>query len=197
MCGRNLSRSVAPVGVTPLGVAVDRLPVQPAPLARQASRQQRGWRGRAGARYRPAVGELDALLRDQAAYYRAVAGEYDRAYESQEDLRSLNELAEGLPITGDVLELACGTGQWTRFLAARDHRVTAVDAAPEMLAMAQERVAGLVVEFVEADLFTWRTPRQFDTCSSPSGYLMSHRRSSPRSGGSSKAHYGPEVGPAS
>ncbi|MEV4656679.1 methyltransferase domain-containing protein [Micromonospora sp. NPDC049301] len=108
------------------------------------------------------MGDLDELLRDQAAYYRAVAGEYDRAYES-EDLRSLNELAEGLPIHGDVLELACGTGQWTRMLAARGHRVTAVDAAPEMLAIARERVAGLDVEFVQADLFTWRPPRQFDT----------------------------------
>lgn len=118
---------------------------------------------RSGRGYRRAVGELDELLRDQFEYYRAVAGEYDRAYESQEDLRSLNELAEGLPIARDVLELACGTGQWTKFLAARGHRVTAVDAAPEMLAVAQERVAGLSVEFVEADLFSWRAPRQFDT----------------------------------
>jgi demethylmenaquinone methyltransferase/2-methoxy-6-polyprenyl-1,4-benzoquinol methylase len=116
--------------------------------------------------------DLDELLRDQFAYYRAVAGEYDRAYESREDLRSLDELTEGLPIAGDVLELACGTGQWTKFLAGRGHRVTSVDAAPEMLALAKKRVAGLAVEFVEADMFTWRAPRQFDTVFF--GFWLSH-----------------------
>lgn len=109
------------------------------------------------------MSELDELLRDQLAYYRAGAGEYDRAYESREDLRSLDELADGLPIIGDVLELACGTGQWTRFLATRGHRVTAVDAAPEMLAVARARAAGLGVEFVQADLFAWNASRKFDT----------------------------------
>jgi SAM-dependent methyltransferase len=109
------------------------------------------------------VGELEELLRDQVVYYRAVAGEYDQAYASREDLRSLDELAQGLPIRGDVLELACGTGQWTRFLASRGHRVTAVDTAPEMLAVARKRVAGLGVEFVQVDLFAWSAPRRFDT----------------------------------
>jgi demethylmenaquinone methyltransferase/2-methoxy-6-polyprenyl-1,4-benzoquinol methylase len=109
------------------------------------------------------VDELDELLREQADYYRAFARQYDGAYEMREDLRSLEVLADGLPVAGDVLELACGTGQWSRLLAARGHRVTAVDAAPEMLALARERVAGLDVEFVRADLFDWRPPRRFDT----------------------------------
>jgi demethylmenaquinone methyltransferase/2-methoxy-6-polyprenyl-1,4-benzoquinol methylase len=111
------------------------------------------------------VDELDELLREQAAYYRAFARQYDGAYEVRDDLRSLEALVDGLPIAGDVLELACGTGQWTRLLAARGHRVTAVDAAPEMLALARERVAGLDVdvEFVQADLFDWTPPRRFDT----------------------------------
>jgi SAM-dependent methyltransferase len=118
------------------------------------------------------VGELDELLCDQVAYYRARAGEYDLVYEGREDLRSLDELAAGLPIAGDVLELACGTGQWTRFLAGRGHRVTAVDAASEMLAVARQRVAGLDVGFVEADLFAWRAPREFDTVFF--GFWLSH-----------------------
>jgi demethylmenaquinone methyltransferase/2-methoxy-6-polyprenyl-1,4-benzoquinol methylase len=41
--------------------------------------------------------------------------------------------------------------------------VTAVDAAPEMLSRARERVAGLDVEFLQADLFDWQPPRRFDT----------------------------------
>jgi SAM-dependent methyltransferase len=106
---------------------------------------------------------MDELLEEQAAYYRAFAGQYDVAYEVREDLQSLDALVEGLPITGDVLELACGTGQWTRLLADRGHRVTAVDASPEMLTRARERVAGRDVEFVRADLFDWTPPRRFDT----------------------------------
>jgi demethylmenaquinone methyltransferase/2-methoxy-6-polyprenyl-1,4-benzoquinol methylase len=118
------------------------------------------------------VDELDELLREQAAYYRAQASEYDLAYEGNEELRSLEVLADRLPIAGDVLELACGTGQWTRFLATRGHRVTAVDAAPEMLTRARESVAGLGVEFIEADLFGWRAPRRFDTVFF--GFWLSH-----------------------
>jgi len=119
-----------------------------------------------------AVSELDELLRTQAAYYRAHAGEYDLAYETNEELRSLEVLAAGLPIGGDVLELACGTGQWTRLLAARGRSVTAVDTAPEMVARARSRTIGLDVEFVEADLFEWRPPRRFDTVFF--GFWLSH-----------------------
>src|SRR5262245_14717246 len=107
--------------------------------------------------------DLDELLREQAAYYRAWAGEYDLSYEADEQFRSLEVLATGLPIAGDVLELACGTGQWTKLLATRGHRVTAVDGSPEMLARARERVAGMDVEFIQADLFEWWAPRRFDT----------------------------------
>jgi trans-aconitate methyltransferase len=41
--------------------------------------------------------------------------------------------------------------------------VTAVDAAPEMLALARQRVRDLPVEFVQADLFAWQPPRRYDT----------------------------------
>ena len=42
--------------------------------------------------------------------------------------------------TGDVLELACGPGTWTPALLRHATTVTAVDAAPEMLAIASARV---------------------------------------------------------
>ncbi len=109
------------------------------------------------------MSDLDQLLAEQVAYYRARAGEFDLAYQHREDLRSLDELAMGLPVVGDVLELACGTGQWTAFLAARGHRVMAVDAAPEMLDRARRRVVEPGVEFVQADVFRWQVPRRFDT----------------------------------
>jgi SAM-dependent methyltransferase len=105
----------------------------------------------------------DALLADQMAYYRAGAAEYDRPYAEREDLQELLSAADGLPIAGDVLELACGTGQWTAMLAARAHSVTAVDAADEVLAIARARTASPSVQFIQADLFEWQPPRSYDT----------------------------------
>lgn len=105
----------------------------------------------------------DALLAEQVAYYRARAPEYDRVYAEREDLRELRRAADDLPITGDVLELACGTGQWTGALAARARSVTAVDASPEVLGIARARTAAPDVRFEQADLFRWRPSRRYDT----------------------------------
>jgi SAM-dependent methyltransferase len=105
----------------------------------------------------------DALLAEQLAYYRAGAAEYDRQYAQYEGLRELLTVVDELPIAGDVLELACGTGRWTPRLAARARSVTAVDAAAEVLALARARTASPTVQFVEADLFEWRPPRRYDT----------------------------------
>lgn len=105
----------------------------------------------------------DALLTEQMAYYRVSAAEYDRPYAEHEDLQRLLAVVDELPIAGDVLELACGTGQWTTRLAARAHSVTAVDAAAEVLALARARTASPIVQFLEADLFEWQPRRRYDT----------------------------------
>lgn len=105
----------------------------------------------------------DALLTEQMVYYRAGAAEYDRPYAEYEDLQRLLAVVDELPIAGDVLELACGTGQWTTRLAARAHSVTAVDAAAEVLALARARTASPIVQFLEADLFEWQPRRRYDT----------------------------------
>jgi SAM-dependent methyltransferase len=105
----------------------------------------------------------DALLAEQLAYYRAGAAEYDRQYAEVEDLQNLLAVVDELPIAGDVLELACGTGQWTTRLAARARSVTAVDASAEVLALARARTASHTVRFLQADLFEWRPPRRYDT----------------------------------
>jgi SAM-dependent methyltransferase len=103
--------------------------------------------------------EVQAPLAEQVAYYRAHAPDYDDNYLGKDWDHSV----EDLPITGDVLELACGTGHWTRLLAARARSVTAVDAAPEMLALARQRAKDLPVEFIQADVLTWQPPRRYDT----------------------------------
>ena len=105
--------------------------------------------------------DVQALVAEQIAYYRAHARDYDN------DIAGLHpdwfQSIDELPIAGDVLELACGSGRWTPLLAARARSVTAVDAAPQMLALARQRVGNLPVEFVEADVFAWQPPRRYDT----------------------------------
>jgi demethylmenaquinone methyltransferase/2-methoxy-6-polyprenyl-1,4-benzoquinol methylase len=108
--------------------------------------------------------ELDELLAEQIAYYRARAGEYDetasfRAYQGYAELvAALDRFAP----SGTVLELACGTGQWTAELAKRAASVTAVDASPEMLAINRDAVARDNVRYVESDLFKWSPPARYD-----------------------------------
>ena len=111
---------------------------------------------------------LEALLDGQLAYYRARAPEYDEVY-AERGFRTLTGLVEQLPVSGEVLELACGTGQWTVRLARRATQLTAVDGAPEMLDIARRRVeaagvtAGVAVTFEQVDLFAWRPRRRYDT----------------------------------
>ncbi|GAA1655122.1 class I SAM-dependent methyltransferase [Actinoplanes couchii] len=109
-------------------------------------------------------GELDRLLAEQVAYYRARAGEYDATYplDSHADTEARAELVarlEGLAPLGRTLELACGTGQWTVELVRLASSVTAVDAAPEALAICRGKVDA---HLVEADLFGWRPEARFD-----------------------------------
>ncbi|MFJ5215839.1 class I SAM-dependent methyltransferase [Streptomyces sp. NPDC088354] len=105
----------------------------------------------------------DALLKEQIAYYRPHASGYDRPCAQREDLRGLLGSVGELPIVEDVLELVCGTGQWTGALAARARSATAVDVAEETPGIARGRVASPNVRFVQADLFAWQPPRRYDT----------------------------------
>ena len=105
---------------------------------------------------------LAQLLSEQVDYYRALAPEY---LENTLDLPGGTELETALDAfapTGDVLELACGPGVWTPQLLRHAASVTAVDAAPEMLAIARDRVPDERVRFIAADLFEWRPDRRYD-----------------------------------
>jgi ubiquinone/menaquinone biosynthesis C-methylase UbiE len=71
-----------------------------------------------------------------------------------------------------VLELACGPGTWTTRLLRHAEDVTAVDASPEMLAIASTRVDAGQVRFVSADLFRWRPDCRYDVVFF--GFWLSH-----------------------
>jgi len=115
----------------------------------------------------------DALLAEQIAYYRAAAAEYDSHSLQAPGGEELVEAIESFQPAGRVLELACGRGRWTAELLRYANEVTAVDAAPEMIALAGEHLGpDPRVQFVQADVFDWRPEARFDVVFF--GFLLSH-----------------------
>jgi demethylmenaquinone methyltransferase/2-methoxy-6-polyprenyl-1,4-benzoquinol methylase len=106
----------------------------------------------------------DEVLASQAGYYRRRAREYDAtAYGDVEAARvRIARLVAAMRPTGTVLEVACGTGLWTEALAPLADSVTAIDAAPEAVAIARDRVRSANVRFEVADVFSWTTTARFD-----------------------------------
>lgn len=117
--------------------------------------------------------DIDAVLADQIDYYRAVAAEYDSHCLQAPGGEELVQAIESFRPEGSVLELACGRGRWTAELLRYATEVTAVDAAPEMLAVAAEHVGrDPCARFVQADVFDWRPAARFDVVLF--GFLLSH-----------------------
>jgi SAM-dependent methyltransferase len=92
-----------------------------------------------------------------AEYYARRAAEYDAIYERPErqaDLQRLGVMVAGLLADRTVLEVACGTGYWTRLIAAHAQSVIATDIGRGVIELAKHRLAGdRRVTFVRADAF--------------------------------------------
>lgn len=115
-------------------------------------------------------------LQEQLEYYRARAGEYDQwwlregRYDRGPELNA-KWSSEGAEISealarfrpeGEVLEIACGTGIWTERLLPFASHLTALDGAPEVLAVHAAKLGSEKVSHVEADVFRWKPERKFD-----------------------------------
>jgi SAM-dependent methyltransferase len=111
------------------------------------------------------------VVSQQKLYYAQRAPEYDDwwhrrgRYELEPDALArwradaaeAETALERLVPLGAVLELAAGTGIWTRRLVRLAERGVAVDANPETLALNTPEA-----ELVRADVFEWRPARTFD-----------------------------------
>jgi ubiquinone/menaquinone biosynthesis C-methylase UbiE len=120
--------------------------------------------------------EDEELVADQVAYYRARApkydewwqrsGPYDRgpemAVEWDRQLDEVREALQAFSASGNVLELAGGTGWWTERLAESADHLTVVDSSPEMLEINRQRAARNDVDYIVANLFTWVPEMTYD-----------------------------------
>ncbi len=108
---------------------------------------------------------------EQKRYYAERAPEYDdwwyrrgryelepdRLARWRDDAAEVEDALGALAPIGSVLELAAGTGIWTRKLVELAERVVAVDANAETLALNTSDA-----ELVQADVFEWRPAMSFD-----------------------------------
>ncbi len=113
---------------------------------------------------------------EQIAYYRARAEEYDEWWlrkgrydrgaaqkvQWTTDIAQVEQALTEFKPSGDVLELAGGTGLWTQRLAPFADTLTVVDAAPETLTINKARPENASVQYVTADLFDWQPTQQYD-----------------------------------
>jgi len=131
-----------------------------------------------------------------AEYYRERAAEYDAVYakpERQQDLARLHGLLPRLVTGQRVLEVAAGTGYWTRVLSSSAAEITATDLNAETLELARAReYGGAAVSFRLADAYALdQVPGEFDAAFV--GFFWSHvlRGDLPRFVAGVRARMGP------
>ena len=105
-------------------------------------------------------GDPMRVIDDTIRYYAARAKEYDRTagYEDivSETIRYKMKVSFRRVLKGRrILEIACGTGYWTRVIATTARKVLATDINEGMLELAKHRLSGFRnVQFRKADAYT-------------------------------------------
>jgi 2-polyprenyl-3-methyl-5-hydroxy-6-metoxy-1,4-benzoquinol methylase len=100
----------------------------------------------------------------QEMFYNKAQVSEDLPWHSTEPAKLLVEAVDRRARPGRALDLGCGAGVFSAFLAKRGYQVTGLDFIPKALAMAKERAESENVEvtWVLADLLRWDSDRQFD-----------------------------------
>jgi SAM-dependent methyltransferase len=109
------------------------------------------------------------------SYYSRRAGEYESIYakpERQADLAALEDQILDLVRGRNVLELACGTGYWTRRIVKSAQSVTATDRSLAVVAVARHSSSGNVRFLVSDALTPQPVSRQFTSLLA--GFWWSH-----------------------
>lgn len=117
------------------------------------------------------------IIQDQIEYYRARANEYDEWFYRQgrfdrgiennqhwfNEIAAVQRALHQLGTVDRVLELACGTGIWTKELLTIGNQITAIDASSEVLEINRHKLgASSQVVYQQRDLFSWEPQQQYD-----------------------------------
>ena len=107
------------------------------------------------------------LIDEQIVYYRKRAAEYDETATPPGDPfadqgAAIEAALDAFAPRGRVLELACGTGAWTRRLLPHATEITALDSSPEMIELNRLKLNDPRVRYVVADLFAWEPDALYD-----------------------------------
>ncbi len=91
-------------------------------------------------------------------YYDQRASEYDKVYqkpERQKNLRELESIHETIFKGLNILEIACGTGYWTQFIAKSAHSILATDYNSEVIKIAKSRnYYECKISFMQSDAYS-------------------------------------------
>ena len=104
------------------------------------------------------------LRESQIEFYHKLAPDYDRQVNAE--AIEQNGLYRNLFPTGAAfhrgLDLGCGTGNWTRGLLEVCDQVLAVDASPDMVAAAREKLGETGIDYRVVDILTFPDLGIFD-----------------------------------
>ncbi len=121
--------------------------------------------------------ELDQTVEETKEYYRQRTsqysdwahrtGRYEEGAEPEafwfDEAMILIEALASSGLSGDVLEIASGTGIWTEELLRNAASVTALDSSPEMHERSRSRLVGNPkVRYVVADIYNWVPDMSYD-----------------------------------
>ena len=132
--------------------------------------------------------DIDGILREQSRYYEDRAPEYDDVWYRRgiydlgpeanrrwfQETAKLEAALDDFAPSGGVLELAAGTGLFTRHIAPHATRLIAIDAAASALAINRDRLGDDHIEYVQADLFEWEPPDGVRFDAIVFAFLISH-----------------------
>ena len=103
-------------------------------------------------------------------YYKKRAQEYEEIYNRQDPERiaeqeNISESIRQFLMNRNIIEIACGTGYWTKFLSESAKSIVATDAVKEVMDIAMQKDYSCKIQFQTADAYNLQFENEaFDGC---------------------------------